>query len=267
MPRVNVNGLRMYFEFQGEGEPLLLIMGLGADHALWKPVQVPAFTEAGYRCVLFDNRDVGQTDASPTPQYTMRDMADDTAGLLEALDLGPVHVLGASMGGMIAQELAISHRQLVRSLTLVSTLPRIDAITRWILQGWKAIRPKCSMEEYFMVAGPWGFTYRFFEDEEAVQMATRIEMDSAHPQAVEGFVRHCEATLTHDAADRLASITTPTHVLAGEEDILTGPRYARALVQSIPDARLSLIPASGHWPFWENPDACHDAIVAFLKAR
>src|SRR5437868_5592028 len=118
MPKTFVNGLNLYYDDSGVGEPLVLIPGLSADHTVFAQSQVPCLVAAGYRCISLDNRDVGQTDSSPIADYTMRDMADDAAGLIRGLALGRAHIVGWSMGGMIAQELALNHPDCVSSLTL-----------------------------------------------------------------------------------------------------------------------------------------------------
>src|SRR5215471_5203694 len=104
MPKINIHGFNMYYECAGEGDPLVCISGLGGDHLGWTAAQAPAFTAAGYRCLLFDNRDVGQTDESPVPSYTIRQCAEDTTALMARLEIASAHVIGVSMGGMIAQE-------------------------------------------------------------------------------------------------------------------------------------------------------------------
>src|SRR5205809_7891619 len=123
MPKVTVNGIRMFYEETGGGEPLILIMGFGGDHLAWA-FQVRALAEH-YRVVTFDNRGAGQSDA-PEPPYTIRTMADDTAGLIAALGIERAHVVGVSMGGMIAQELALAYPGRVRSLHLGCTTARPD---------------------------------------------------------------------------------------------------------------------------------------------
>src|SRR3989449_9931559 len=127
----------MYYAEAGAGEPLVLIMGFGGDHLAWG-FQMPAFTQA-YRVIAFDNRGAGQTDAPDRP-YTTRMMADDTAGLMEALGIDRAHVVGVSMGGMIAQELALNHSDRVRSLHLGCTFARPDTYMRALNAAWRDMR-------------------------------------------------------------------------------------------------------------------------------
>ncbi len=264
MPKTNVQGLNMYYEFAGEGEPLVLISGLGGDHLDWMMTQVPAFTAAGYRCLVFDNRDVGQTDESPVASYTIRQFTDDTAVLLDQLDLGQAHILGASMGGMIAQELAINYPERVRSVTLVCTLSAAEPFEVHILESWKTVRRQVTLEEFFEVLGPWLFTRRFYEQPENVQMFRQMIQENPFPQSVAGFLRQCDAVMTQDTLERLERITAPTHVIVGDEDILLPPRHSRTLAEKIPRATLTMIPKAGHGLFWEKPMEFNQAVLDFL---
>ena len=137
MPTINVNGLNMYYEEHGQGEPLLMIQGLSA-HSLHWLMQTPVMAQH-FRTIVFDNRGAGRTEAPEGP-YTIRQMADDTAGLMDALQVERAHVVGISMGGIIAQELAINYPQKVNKLVLLSTIgkPKSQRVTDWWLgfQEW-----------------------------------------------------------------------------------------------------------------------------------
>src|SRR5262245_22618692 len=130
MPKVPANGIDVYYEAHGAGDPLLLVAGFGCDHTIWSGL-VPALA-ARHRVILFDNRGTGQTSGAVTG---VRQMADDAAGLLDALGPGPAHVAGHSMGGMIAQELALAHPGRVRSLALLSSCARLDDRGRAIIES------------------------------------------------------------------------------------------------------------------------------------
>ena len=135
MPTADVNGQTLYYEVHGEGEPLLCVMGLSADTLAWLP-QVPAFS-AAHRTVIFDNRDVGRSSMADGP-YEIADMARDTLALADELDLESFHLLGCSMGGAIAQEVAIAAPERVRTLTLAVTFAAGGAWARKLSEVWAA---------------------------------------------------------------------------------------------------------------------------------
>jgi len=135
----------MFYVDAGAGEPLVLVMGFGGDHLAWG-LQLPAFA-ARFRVIAFDNRGVGQTDAPDIP-YSIAMMADDTVGLIDALGIDRAHVCGVSMGGMIAQEIALRHPARVRTLALHATLARPDAYMHELSAVWRELRPKLGREEW-----------------------------------------------------------------------------------------------------------------------
>ena len=264
MPKIEVAGLSMYYEFAGEGEQLIvMISGLGADHQQLLFL-VPLLTEAGYRCLLFDNRDVGQTDESPISSYTIRQFANDTIGLIDKLNIEQAHILGASLGGTIAQEIAISHPKRVRTLTLLCTYPACDSIMAEMIDSWKVARRKLTLVEFYRMIGPWVFTHRFYENPTNLELFIQGSTENPHPQSVDAFLRQCDAIKTHNTLDRLELITAPTHVIVGGEDILTPPRHARTLTAKIPGAKLTVISEAGHVMSAVKPAELNKAVLAFL---
>jgi 3-oxoadipate enol-lactonase len=257
--------LNTYYEVAGTGHPLVFISGVSSDHAGWKLTQLPEFTAAGFKCVLFDNRDVGRTGESPLPSYSIQQFATDTADLLAKLDLGPAHIVGASMGGMIAQELALLHPQHVRSLTLVCTTAKVDPYLQNGLDTWKTLSKKLTREEFLQARIPWLFTYRFFEKLDLFTAYRERVLGNPYPQTLAGFHRQCDAMLSHDTIQKLGMIKVPTHVVVGAEDILIPPRHSQFLAEHIPGAKLSVLPDTGHCLFWETPSEFNRAVLEFLR--
>ena len=252
MPKVRVGDIEMFYVEAGAGEPLVLIMGLGGDHLGWG-FQFGAFAER-YRVVAFDNRGAGQTDTPDLP-YTTRMMADDTRGLMDALDIRRARVVGVSMGGMIAQELALHHPDRVRALHLGCTLARPDGYLTTLSASWRELRAQMGREFTLRAIGPWLFAAATYNERpEFVEMIFQNALTNPHPQSLTGFVRQTEAVATHDTLARLAEIRCPTLVSVGEEDILLPPRFSRELAAGLPGARLELVPGAGHVYFWERPD-------------
>ena len=267
MPLVQVGDLSVYYELVGQGDPLVLIAGLGQDHTSWLP-QLGALADAGFCSLLPDNRDVGQTTrAEPAPPYTIRDCAEDTVGLMESLGLASAHLVGASMGACIAQEIAIGFPDRVRSLTLMAGFPAADPMLAEILASWKTLRSKFSPEEFLPLIWPWLYSWRLFRKPARLQAGLELAAASPFPQSAAGYCRQCEALAAHDALDRLGQIRAPTHVIVGEEDILAPTRHSRTLAQRIPGARLTVLPEVAHAFSSEAPAAANAALVGFLKAR
>ena len=265
MAIAEINGLNIYYDQEGDGEPLLLISGVSSDHSSWMGTQVPYFVAAGFRVIVFDNRDVGRTGESPVDRYPIVQLADDTAALVRLLGLGPVHVVGASMGGMIAQEMALHHPETVRSLTIVCSSASPDEYMKQVLASWKSFSQMLNREQFLQARTPWLFTRRFYEKPNAIAGYRGRVLSNPYPQTQSGFMRQCDATLAHNTLDRIRSLEFPTHVIVGAEDILIPPRHSRAVAERIPGARLTVVPAAGHCVFWEQPDEFNKAVVNWLK--
>jgi len=288
MPHARANGIEIEYESIGEGEPLLLIMGLGAQLVMWPDEFCRTLAERGFRVIRFDNRDVGLSTklhdlGKPRVRrllvrallglpiespYTLLDMADDTVGLLDALDVDAAHVVGVSMGGMIAQTLSIVHQSRVRSLTSIMSGPG----NRLTVLGGKPgamltlLRPPPRTREeavereieFFTTCGGSGYP--------ADRDLMRIQAERAWDRGPNppGFARHIAAILaTGDRSAALRFVRAPTLVIHGDEDPLIRPAAGRATARAIPGAKLRIIPGMGHslprglWPRLIDEVATH----------
>jgi len=262
MPRVRVGDIDLHYVEQGEGDPLLLVMGFGGDHLAWA-LQLPAFA-ARHRVIAFDNRGVGQTDAPDIP-YTTRMMAGDALGLLDALDIERAHVLGVSMGGMIAQELALNHPGRVRTLQLHCTYARPDAYIQALVEAWRRIRMAFDHEQSLRTIALWLFAPATYDERpEFVEMLLQSALANPHPQSITGFLRQGDAVRGHDTLERLDKIRCATLVSVAEEDILVPPRFSRELAARIPGAELRTVPGAGHVYFWERPEIFNEMCLDFI---
>jgi 3-oxoadipate enol-lactonase len=256
-----VGGLNMYYEVHGKGKPFLLISGLGSDLNSWA-LQIPEFAKK-YRVIAFDNRGSGRTDAPDMP-YSIRMMAEDTAGLMDALSIGKAHVLGVSMGGYIAQELAIRCPGRVESLILVSTsvgpyLLKISILQAWAHQALRDMRPMT----FFQIMIPFMFNDRSFETPGVLEMAVAtIAGHSSTPPQI--LARHMTACVEHDARGRIGQIAAPTLVLAGKEDPFVPFSLYEELAASIPNARLMVLDGGGHGFNSSIADKFNRAVLEFL---
>jgi 3-oxoadipate enol-lactonase len=265
MARVRVGALDLHYEVDGAGEPVLLLMGLGGELHAWDLVR-PALVRS-HRVVLLDNRDAGESDEAEGG-YATADMAADALGLMDHLGVERFHVVGASMGGAIAQHLTLAAPARVASLVLASTWGRTDAFLRAILALWGDLVGRLPAASFLAAQSPWAFTYRFLERPSPAVTALQARFAERGPlRSVAAYRRQVDACLAHDALALLPILRTPTLVLVGEEDLLTPPRHARALAAALGNAEMAVLPATGHACFLETPEPVARRVLSFLARR
>jgi 3-oxoadipate enol-lactonase len=264
MPTVKVGDINMHYEDYGKGEPLLLIAGWGTDLTSWQ-FQIPEFSTK-YRVIAFDNRGAGRTDAPDRP-YSMRMMADDAVGLLDALGIGGAHVLGISMGGCIAQEIAIKCPERTRSLILAATTasPGKCPLLMHTLAAWTAAMEEgVSPKTLARMQLPFVVTSRFFDQPEMI--ALWVDTVAANPCQPRAYAcrRQTDASAEQDSRAQLNRITAPTLILAGKEDIMLPVRQSEELAAAIPGARLVVLDGGAHGFSIEISDRFNRAVLEFL---
>lgn len=263
MPRARVGDISIYYEASGHGDPLLLIMGLGGGSSLWwRQVE---YLSPDYQVIAYDSRGVGRSDCPDVP-YSMETMTADAAGLLETLGVRRAHVYGVSMGGMIAQELALRRPGMVTCLVLGAT-------TCGGAQG--VLPPPESIQELFSimslppaeiarVSASVTFSAGFISSHpDAVRQWLRKGAES--PPSATGFRRQAEAVASFGTYDRLPRIAAPTLVLAGTADRLIPAENSRILASRIPGAELAFFEGAGHGYLWEAEEEANLAVRDFLK--
>jgi pimeloyl-ACP methyl ester carboxylesterase len=255
------DGARIYFEVHGTGDPVLMIMGLGSNAYGWKR-SLP-WLSASHQAIVFDNRGVGRSDV-PEGAYTIEQMAADAAAVLDASSHRTAHVMGMSLGGMIAQRFAVAHADRVRSLLLLCTTPgganavtASDEVMRGLMEGGADPSTVYRRNAWFL----YGAATREHHPE-------RIEEDlverSRIPTTPTGYFGQVQAAARHDVWDALPAIAVPTLVLHGETDLLVPTDNGRRIAARIPGAELVLLPGAGHMLQADAGDGVREAVLGFL---
>jgi 3-oxoadipate enol-lactonase len=259
---VRANDLDIWTEQVGSGPDVVLIGGLGDTVESWQ-FQLDGLADR-YRMTAFDNRGAGRTAMPPGP-ISVEDMADDTAELIRALDLGPVHVAGFSGGSLVGQELALGHPDLVRSLVLQSTWPKADLFMRRWLQFVRIFVDVAPSERDFLEGFLlWIYTARAHEDGTVDAFIEEV-LAFPHKQSVESVQRHVDALIAYDSAARLPGVTAPSLVLAGGRDPTARPELCRQVADLIPGARFEVLADEAHQPFQEVPAQWNALVDSFWQ--
>jgi pimeloyl-ACP methyl ester carboxylesterase len=263
MPTVNANGIGMYYETQGHGEPLVLIPYLAADQACYA-FQLAEYAKR-FRCITVDPRGAGNTE-KPAGSYTTELLADDVAAFMQALGLGPAHMAGLSLGAATGIWLASKYPDRVKTLSLHSAWPKSDPFLRTVVEGWQVMARGLGSVADMVITGifPWCFTPEFYSAKTEYIQSLADFVRGRPPQPVDAFLRQSEAVLSHDAESQLARITAPTLVTFGRFDLVCSMRFADALTATIKNAELHVFEDCSHAPIYQNVEAFNQRTLAFL---
>jgi 3-oxoadipate enol-lactonase len=262
VPEIAANSITLHYRDDGAGQAVLFIQGLGVDHRGWGAVTRPLARR--FRCISYDNRDVGRSSTVDAP-YDVLDMADDALGLLDALGIVQVDIVGTSMGGVIAQEMAIRHPERVRKLVLVTTYTSGDPRGAAIFDGQALLRRALSREEYCRATFWSVYSHHDYRREDGfieTMIARTAGNDLWQPQ--DAYERHVRAVTSANTEGRLHKIVAPTLILAGAEDILTPMRFSELLAREIPENWLEIVEGAGHGMIWSHADRVVDLVGDFL---
>ena len=254
-------GINAYYERDGSGPPLVLIMGTGLDHSHWdRPVEVYSHD---FECVVFDNRGTGKTDPGDA-ELTVRLMAEDTAALIEALDLGAAHVSGLSLGSCIAQELALMRPDLVRTLQLHGTWARSYGYAERKFRAQIRLLELLDLRSFYEINVLWFVTPEFMRDHPD-EVDRQIDAIVESAPSKEGILAQYTANLAHDTLDRLGNISVPTLVTVGSSDFALPEMYGREVAGAIPGAEFAVIHPGGHLHNMDNAPDFNRLTLDFLR--
>lgn len=265
MPSVDAAGTELHYLRAGEGEPLLLIQGMSATHLAWGRPFLDEL-ERSFDTIVFDNRGMGLSGQAELP-FTIADLAGDAAGLLDALGLERVHVVGISMGGMIAQELALAQPERIRTLAIGASYcggPAATLMAPDDLQMLGTAYASGEPEQVFRAMWEINLSPDFRADDS--RFAAFKEMGSALPAPQPVVLQQMRACAIHDTHERLGQIDLPTLVIHGDTDRLLGYSNGRQIAALIPGARLETLAGVGHMFWWEQPQRSAELIREHVLA-
>ncbi len=263
MPTVQANGIDIYYEVQGQGEPVVLIPYLAADQACYA-FQVAEYAKR-FTCFTVDLRGAGLS-AKPDGAYTTELLADDVAAFMQAAGVDRAHICGLSLGAATGMQLAARHPARVKSLSLHSAWPASDPFLRAVVQSWQIMAEALGSVTDMVIKGifPWCFTPELYaaRPEYIDGLADFVRGRPMPP--VDAFLRQSGAVLAHDARAVLGSIQAPALLTFGRHDMVTSTRFAGPLSEAITDSELIVFEDCAHAPIYENVDAFNQQTLAFL---
>lgn len=262
MPKISVNGLKLYYEIAGEGEPLVLIPGFAAGRWIW--FKQTAALSRNFKVVIFDPRGVSASD-KPEGSHAISLLADDVAHLLQAVGIESAHVVGASFGGFVAQEFALKYPHMTRKLVLCCTSfggPNHVAPTAQTLSALastKGLNSEERMRENLLLA----FTPQYLETHAAeVDRVVHLRATNEVPEHV--YLSQLQAAVSFNSELRIKGISSPTLVLSGDADVIVPVQNSLNLAGSIPGAKLQIISGGSHTFFIEQASEFNQVVADFL---
>ena len=259
MPAIPVGTITLYYESHGRGEPLVILPDLGNDvTSLWG--QIPKLSQ-DYRCIAIDNRGVGRS-SKPSMVYTTKLMAEDTFNVLTSIGVQECSILGLSMGGAIAQEMAILQPERVKNLIIVGGWSRPDRYLVSLFELFRDVKRSVDPLTFDREIALWSFTRAYFESSyEELEKRQRAALDVPYPTPHTTFTRQAEACMAHDTFDRLGEISASTLLIVGKEDVFTPRRFSDELAERIPKGRVEEVEGAAHAAYWEQVDVVNGLVA------
>ena len=263
MAKVDVDGLTINYEVQGEGDPLLLIPYLSADHACYA-FQLPAYTEH-FSCIALDLPGTGESDKPPGP-YSTDTYADQVSAFMGAIGIDRAHVAGVSLGAAVGMHLATRHPERVRSLSLHSAWDVSDAYVRVVVEMWRELASCVPAVADMVIDGilPLCFTPEAYVERPEFIAGIADFVRSRPPQPLEAFMAQSDAALNHDASAVISAIGVPTLITVGAHNLVCSPRFAKRMNAAIAGSELVVFDDLSHGALHEDPETFNRATLDFL---
>lgn len=261
----NSNGTNIYYQVRGKGAPLVLLMGFGADGNVWE--KHVAEYQKHFQCIMIDNRGVGQSD-QPKGPYTTTMMAADTIAVMDHAGVKKARVAGISMGGAIAQELALNYPERVEKLVLISTWPRFNNYAKTVYQNLIKLRRTSKPDDFMELLQLWIYAPPFYEHGlKELKQGQAGAAANENPQSQDGFEGQLHACMNHDTVERLHQIAVPTLITIGDMDIFTPPPFSQILHEKIEGSKYISFPKGGHVHHWEDLERFNRVTTEFLLGQ
>ncbi|RLD56350.1 MAG: alpha/beta hydrolase [Bacteroidetes bacterium] len=265
MSTMKSNNNTIYFEEHGQGHPLVLIAGLASDSQSWLPL-IPVLA-GHFRVITFDNRGIGRSSPDNT-DISIEDMADDCARLIKHLDLPSANVLGHSMGGMIAMDLAARYPEMVGKLILLATTPKINRRNIELFNDLVcSLKSGMDRHLWFRNLFYWILSPSFFEDKEMLEQAVKMAIDYPYPQSDISFENQVRAISKFNSISGISGIQSPTLIVNGENDILFPFSETAGLFKNLSRSQTITITKSAHSIPIENPKGLSKSVIGFLTSN
>ena len=265
MPKILVKDVKIYYEVLGEGEPICLIMGWGGSSVMW--YRQREMLSKSYQVILIDNRGIGRS-AKPKFPYTMQMFIEDTKAVLDHLNISKLHLVGCSMGGMIAQHFALTYPEMLSSLILCCTtattkMPNVHGVEPEKLFMMTEVTPE-SLREMFSLIFTKKYIDWLFSEEGRDEFNKLISEMAKYPPTIKGMKNQFKAIQNHDVLNRLGEIKIPTLILVGKKDVLLPPRNSKILHKNIANSELQIL-EGGHMFWIEAEKEFNKAVLDFLS--
>lgn len=264
MPKVKVNDITVNYEQQGDGEPLILIPYLAADHACYA-FQVAEYAKH-FTCISVDPRGAGETD-KPEGVYSTELFADDVSAFMQAVGVERAHISGLSLGAAVGMWLAAKYPQKVKSLSLHSGWTKTDPFIKTVVEGWQVMAKSLGSVTEMVIQSifPWCFTPELYAAKPDYIQSLAAFVRGRPAQPVDAFIRQSNAVIAHDAEPHLGKIAAPTQITFGRYDVVTSTRFAEGMKSNIQRAELIVLEGCAHAPIYEKVDEFNQRTSEFLQ--